>query len=113
VIDEQHPHWLRRLRSRCAWLAARLRAGLQALRGRWTDWRYRHLPEALPADDRPAFLLDKLQAEQRFPVAEAQERQLGGLAPPPDGRPQAGGDSGGQPPQARQHTVIIRPPRRR
>jgi hypothetical protein len=107
---EQHPSWLQRLGQLVARLAARLHARRQARRDRAGDGPDHTQTEASP-DPRPAFLREQVRAEERFHVAEADERQLGALTPPP-GQPTANG-SGGQPPQPRQQAPRGRLPGRR
>jgi hypothetical protein len=90
----------RRLVFRTAWLAAKLRACLRVLLQRCRPPSEQHR-----GDGRAAFLRGKVQAEDRFHAAQAEERRLGGLTPLPTGQPSAG-----EQPQARQQTAHDLPP---
>jgi hypothetical protein len=97
----RQPRWWQRLVSRCAWLAARLRARLRAL-----FHRRRHTAAGQPGhDDRVAFLRQKVQAEERFNLTQAGEAQLGSLVPKPTGE-----QPDGEQTQARERDAHARPP---
>ncbi len=88
--------WLKHFLARCAWLGNRLPAYLRC-----------RLPRSAkrPSERRPPapqhhhtrsaldFAREAVQAEERFHVAQAAERELGGLVPPATGpRPQPTSD---------------------
>ncbi len=97
-IMHRHLRWWQRMVSRCAWLAARLRARLHAL-------FYRRHHAAAGHDDRAALLRQKVQAEERFNLAQTREAELGSLVPKPTGEQPAG-----EQPQARERDAHARPP---